>query len=309
VYALSAAANAASLLPTSEYTSETTRGANQVTITPSNEEVEKGTTGLDRDYIVSWSLGKSETATLFNPYAKGGHSVAIGNGELVEKLQDADEFNGEQKQFIAQNVQYYGDQPFTSGPVYIGALVFVLAIMGLFFIQSGIKWAFFAIALLSLLLAWGKNMMWFSDLFIDFVPLYSKFRAVTMILVVLELAMPVLMLLLLQQLYENREQILKYKIPFAVGGGVLTLIMAVLAFSPNTIGMTSQAERERINNIEEIYPHILFVLRIWLSRFFRYMGYVTLLISMDFFQGIPFWHRELDYWCRYLDALLERLYL
>ena len=149
-------------------------------------------------------------------------------------------------------MQYYGDQPFTSGPVYIGALVFVLAIMGLFFIQSGIKWAFFAIALLSLLLAWGKNMMWFSDLFIDFVPLYSKFRAVTMILVVLELAMPVLMLLLLQQLYENREQILKYKIPFAVGGGVLTLIMAVLAFSPNTIGMTSQAERERMNNIEEI---------------------------------------------------------
>lgn len=252
VYILGAAGNAASLLLTSEYTAETTRGTNQVTITPNNEPIAKGTSGLDRDYIVSWSLGKSETATLFNPYAKGGHSIAIGGGELAEKLKDADDFNNEQKQFIAQNVQYYGDQPFTSGPVYIGALVFVLALLGLFFIKSGVKWAFFAIALLSLFLAWGKNMMWFSDLFIDFVPLYSKFRAVTMILVVLELVMPVLMILLLQQLYEHREEILKYKIPFAIGVGALTLIMGVLAFAPNTIGMTSEAERERMNSLEEV---------------------------------------------------------
>jgi hypothetical protein len=253
LYGIAAMSTAANLLPTFEYTAETTRGKNNVTITPTLESnADNSTSGLDRDYIVQWSLGKSETATLFNPYAKGAHFVAIGNGELNERLQEMDEFNSEERQFIANSVQYYGDQPFTSGPVYIGSLVFLLAILGLFFIDSGIKWAFLAVALLSLFLAWGKNMMWFTDLFLDYVPMYSKFRAVTMILIILELAMPILMILMLHQLWQHRDNILSKKPLFLGITGGLFGLLTVLTLSPNLIGMTSQEERAKQANPQEV---------------------------------------------------------
>lgn len=252
MYALAALSTAANLFTTGEYTAETTRGKNNLTITPTLESnANNKTSGLDRDYIVQWSLGKSETATLLNPYAKGGHSVMIGNGELSDRLKEMDEFNSEERQFIANSVQYYGDQPFTSGPVYIGGIVLMLAIIGLFFIDSGIKWAFLSVALLSLFLAWGKNMMWFTDLFLDHVPMYSKFRAVTMILIVLEFAMPALLVLMLHQLWENRENILAKKAQFLGVTGGLTAILLFLTFSPDTIGMTSEAERAKISNPKE----------------------------------------------------------
>lgn len=251
-YGAAIGSSAANLLPTQEYAAATTRGENQITITPTNEPIDNATTGLDRNYIVAWSLGKSETATLFNPYAKGGHSVAIGNGELADKLKDSEDFNSQEKQFIANSLQYYGDQPFTSGPVYIGGLVLVLALIGLFFIQSGIKWAFFAVALLSLLLAWGKNMMWLTDFFIDYVPMYSKFRAVTMILIILEFAFPVLLVLILQQLWDSKEKILEQKKMFLIVSGASLLLLLIFTFSPNTIGLTSEAEREKLANIEEV---------------------------------------------------------
>ena len=253
LYGVAAMSTAANLLPTFEYTAETTRGQNKVTITPTLESnAENSTSGLDRDYIVQWSLGKSETATLFNPYAKGAHSVAIGNGELGDQLQEMEDFNSEERQFIANSVQYYGDQPFTSGPVYIGGLVLFLAILGLFFIDSGIKWAFLAVALLSLFLAWGKNMMWFTDLFLDYVPMYSKFRAVTMILIILELAMPALMILMLHQLWQNRENILlKRKLFLGITGGLFGLLI-IFSMSPNMIGMTSEQERAKQANPQEI---------------------------------------------------------
>lgn len=256
-YAVAALSTAANLLPTQEYASATTRGVNQITITPTNEPIDKATAGLDREYIVAWSLGKSETATLFNPYAKGGHSTMIGRGELAERLQESDNFNSQEKQFIANSVQYYGDQPFTSGPVYIGGLVLLLALIGLFFIQSGIKWAFFAVALLSLFLAWGKNLMWLSDFFIDYVPMYSKFRAVTMILIVLEFAFPVLLILILNQFWINKERIIEQKKKFLIVTGAGVVLTLILAFSPDLVGMKSQAEREKLNNgAEAMYAEI-----------------------------------------------------
>jgi hypothetical protein len=256
-YSLAALSTAASLLPTREYAAETTRGANQITITPTVEPIEKATDGLDRDYILSWSLGKSETATLFNPYAKGGHSVPISRGELAERLNDSEDFTSQEKQFIGNNIQYYGDQPFTSGPVYIGGLVLLLALIGLFFIESGIKWAFFGVALLSLFLAWGKNMMWLSDFFIDYVPMYAKFRAVTMILIVLEFAFPVLLMLILNQFWENRERILAEKKKFLIVSGSGLALTLILAYSPDLIGMTSIAEREKLTNgAEAMYEEI-----------------------------------------------------
>lgn len=252
-YFLAAMSTAANLFPTGEYTAETTRGKNNLTITPTLESnSDNATSGLDRDYIVQWSLGKSETATLFNPYAKGGHSIQIKDGELADRLADSDEFDGAEKKFIMTSNQYFGDQPFTSGPVYVGGIVLVLAILGLFFIQSGIKWAFFAVAVISLMLAWGKNMMWFTDLFLDYVPMYSKFRAVTMILIVLEFALPTLMILLLHQLWIAREKIIEQKKYFLLASGGLTLILMFLTFSPGTIGMTSISDREKQANPREV---------------------------------------------------------
>ena len=252
IYGLAALSTAANLFTTSEYTAETTRGKNNLTITPTLESnASNSTDGLDRDYIVQWSLGKSETATLINPYAKGGHSVAIGNGEFAEQLNEMDDFNSNERQFIAGSVQYYGDQPFTSGPVYVGGIVLFLAILGLFFIDSGIKWAFFGVALLSLFLAWGKNMMWFTDLFLDLVPMYSKFRAVTMILIVLEFALPVLLVLMLQKLWDNREQIVAKKKIFLAVSAVLTAVFMFVTFNPESVGMTSEAERAKLMNPQE----------------------------------------------------------
>jgi hypothetical protein len=247
-YGLAAMTSAANLLPTNAYAKETIRGKNNLTISPDlNPATANQTSGLDKDYITQWSYGKSESLTLINPYAKGGHTVLIGNGEFKEKLQESD-FTRSEKEFISNSLQYWGDQPFTSGPVYVGGLVMALAILGLFFIASPVKWVLFAVALLSLFLSWGKNLMWLTDLFLEHVPMYSKFRAVTIILAVVELCIPILMILFLQQLWSHREQMMAQRKKFLYVSGGIVAIMALLIANPGMTGLHSQAELEKMND-------------------------------------------------------------
>ena len=103
--------------------------------------------------------------------------------------------------------QYWGNQPGTSGPVYVGAFVFMLFILGLFIVKGPIKWALFAATVLSVLLSWGRNFMWFTDLFLDYMPMYAKFRTVASILVIAEFTIPLLAMLALKELLQNPKSL------------------------------------------------------------------------------------------------------
>ena len=166
-----------------EYGKYSTRGKSELTILNNKNQ----TSGLDKDYATAWSYGVAETFTLLVPDFQGGESAGIGGDP--ELLEDA---SGQYKQLLGYAQKYHGDQPFTSGPVYVGAIVCFLFILGVFFVNGPLKWAMLLATILSIMLAWGKNFMGLTDFFLDFVPGYNKFRAVSMILVIAELAIPVL---------------------------------------------------------------------------------------------------------------------
>lgn len=188
--------NAGNLLATSEYSKYTTRGASELTITPDGQSnAGNKTSGLDKNYATQWSYGVGETFTFLIPNYKGGVSTAIASLDK-DALKKVDPQLREQ---IAGSSAYFGDQPFTSGPVYIGAIVVLLAFLGLFIIQSPLKWPLFAATVLSVALSWGHNFMGLTSFFMDYVPGYNKFRAVAMILVIAELTIPLLAVLALDQ--------------------------------------------------------------------------------------------------------------
>ena len=178
--------------------------------------------GLERDYITQWSYGIDETWTLLVPNAKGGASVPLSQSKkAMEKAQN---------DFIPvyqQLGQYWGEQPGTSGPVYVGAFVMMLFILGLFIVKGPMKWALLAATILSILLSWGRNFMGFTDFFLDNVPMYSKFRTVASILVIAEFTIPLLAMLALKKLLDEPELMksrVKYiGISFLLTGGITML--------------------------------------------------------------------------------------
>ena len=224
-----------------EYGKETTRGKPVLTQDASNQ-----TTGLDRDYITQWSYGIGETWSLLVPNAKGGASAYIGNKSTF--LEKADP---RFRQNIAQSNAYWGDQPGTSGPVYVGAIVVFLFVLGALIVKGKMKWALLAATLLSIMLSWGKNFMGFTDFFIDFIPGYSKFRAVSMTLVIAEVCMPLLGFLGLAEIMRNpdslKNNIKKFYIAFGITAGICLLfyIAPRLFFS-----FLSQAEAEQFAKLQ-----------------------------------------------------------
>lgn len=178
-----------------EFGKETMRGKPVLTENTGNQ-----TRGLDRDYVTQWSYGIGETWSLMIPNVKGGASAYIGNDNPA--LQEADP---RFRSMIAQNNAYWGDQPGTSGPVYVGAIVCFLFVLGLFVVKGKIKWVLLAATILSILLSWGKNFMGFTDFFLDYFPMYNKFRAVSMTLVIAEVCMPILAFLALAEIIKNPE--------------------------------------------------------------------------------------------------------
>ena len=205
------------LWATYQYGKDTMRGKPELT-------KEKAITldGLDRDYITSWSYGKEETWSLLIPDAKGGASRMLGNVDAIKKADPA-----YRSMISNQTNAYWGDQPGTSGPVYVGAIVIFLFILGMFIVRGRFKWALFSITVLSILLSWGHNMMWFTDFFIDYIPGYNKFRAVTMTLVMAELAMPLLAFLALNEVIKNpvllKQKINYFYISLGLSAGVVLL--------------------------------------------------------------------------------------
>jgi len=220
--------HATSLLISSDHTQYTTRGKSELT-----NNAENKTSGLDRDYITQWSYGISESMTLLVPDFMGGASYgdAGENSNMYDLLVDNGVPRNDAKTISSQLPLYWGTQPFTSGPVYAGAIVIFLFILGLFVVRGKMKWWLLTVAILSIMLAWGKNLMWFTDIFLDYLPGYNKFRAVTMILVIAEFAFPLLGIMALAKIFEkerddkNLMKGLKYTV--IIIGGILLLFIAV----------------------------------------------------------------------------------
>ena len=211
--------NLSNIYHTWEYSKESMRGKSEL-VKQNNEN--QTNSGLERDYITQWSYGIGETWTLLIPNTKGGASVPLSMNETAMAKADPNYTS-----IYQQLGQYWGEQPGTSGPVYVGAFVMFLFILGLFIVKGPVKWALLAATVLSIMLSWGKNFMGLTDFFIDYMPMYAKFRTVASILVIAEFTIPLLAMLALKKLLDEPEQMkprMKYVgISFLLTGGIAML--------------------------------------------------------------------------------------
>ncbi|MBI4931777.1 MAG: YfhO family protein [Bacteroidetes bacterium] len=204
--------NITSLWATADYSKYTIRGGTELTINPDGTKNEHNvTSGLDKDYATAWSYGVGETMTLLIPNFKGGASTPIGNNKSALEKVDPDK-----REAVSRMYQYFGDQPFTSGPVYAGAIVIFLFVLGLFVVKGPLKWALVLSTIISIWLSWGRNDPFgLSNFMLDHFPAYNKFRAVAMILVIAEFCIPLLGVLAIDQLMKNKNFLKEnFSLPF-----------------------------------------------------------------------------------------------
>lgn len=310
--ALGLACNLGMLRTTAEYGAYTTRGRSELTVQPDGTPMAaKQTSGLDRDYVTQWSYGKQESLTLLVPNAKGGASAS-----MIQSQQDLQALKDPAfRAALAKEYQsgayvnaYWGDQDFTSGPVYVGAIAVLLLLLmvagaearasawmlaaiplalllivinnmanvdaatgiayaaglnaawlmagllalyllaGLWAMREPLQYALFSALVLTLLLSWGRNLMPLTDFFLDHVPGYSKFRAVTIILVVVELAVPVLGIVHLNRLLKEGAWDKRKERRFLMAAGALLAFVLIVAVAPGGLTqLLSDAERARFN--------------------------------------------------------------
>ena len=252
--ALGICANISNLYHTWEYQKESIRGKSE--LVKKENPANQTSSGLDRDYITQWSYGIDETMTLLVPDAKGGASIPLSQSPTAMK-----HANSEVEQMLPQLYdalpQYFGTQPGTSGPVYVGAFVLFLFFLGLFIVKGPMKWALLAATILSVLLSWGKNFMGLTDFFIDYVPMYAKFRTVASILVVAEFTIPLLAVLALKRLIDWPD-LLRQKMRWAYVSLALTAGVAlIVALVPGMMGpFVSDQEGQMLANIQGMTPDV-----------------------------------------------------
>lgn len=239
--------NLSNLYHTWEYSKESMRGKSELVKANAANQTNSG---LERDYITQWSYGIGETWTLLIPNAKGGASIPLSMNETAMKKADP--------QFVEiyqQIGQYWGEQPGTSGPVYVGAFVMMLFVLGLFILKGPMKWALVAATVLSVLLSWGKNFMPLTNLFIDYMPMYAKFRAVASILVIAEFTIPLLAMMTLKKIID-RPEILSKQLKYVYAAFGLTAGFCLLfALLPTVFfsDFVSSSEMEAMKNIPAEY--------------------------------------------------------
>jgi uncharacterized protein YifN (PemK superfamily) len=282
--ALGVLINISNLYHTWQYSQESMRGKSELV---KKDKANQTKNGLDRDYITQWSYGTGETWTLLVPNTKGGASVPLANNETAMKKADPN-FS----QIYQQIGQYWGDQPGTSGPVYVGAFVLMLFILSLFIVKGPMKWTLFAVTVLSILLSWGRNFMPFTNFFIDYFPMYSKFRTVASILVIAEFTIPLLAIMGLKKIVEEPDILTKkikfVYISFALTAGIALLfaIMPGLFFSSYISTNEADALRQALpqqyllplmNNLTEMRKAI-FTADCWRSFWIVVIGTFILLL-------------------------------
>jgi hypothetical protein len=284
--ALAVGVNISNLYHTWQYGKQTMRGGSELTVA-ADGQTPTNAAGLDREYITQWSYGRSETFSLLVPNINGGATGALSQNPKAVKVAKP-----EFRPYFDQFNSYWGDQPFTSGPVYVGAFVCFLFILGLFVVKGWIKWSLLAVTVLTVLLAWGKNFMVLTDLFIDYMPMYNKFRAVSSMLVVAEFCIPLLAVLALQKIITEKDFFARHKRAFygslALTGGI-ALLFAIL---PDTF-FSFMSRDEAANILPQAHdnPQIMalllnllqgreaiFTADAWRSVFIIVVGAATLLL-------------------------------
>lgn len=215
---LAVGANAPSLYNSYEYSKETVRGRATLIAAPGSQGAKAG---MSKEAITAWSYGVDETFTLLIPNVKGGASIkpvasenrilSVAETDKAEEMASDGRISQQEYQFMTQFPQYFGDQPMTNGPVYVGAFVLLLAILAMFTVQGPVKWALFAVAILAILLSWGHNFEPFTNFFIDFFPGYNKFRTVSSILVVVEFIVPLLAVMCVGKMISDKDYFARYK--------------------------------------------------------------------------------------------------
>lgn len=295
-YGMAGVINSPNILLTNEYAKNTIRGTNDITISPDGLQATNQSKGLDRDYITNWSYGIGETFTFVSPNVKGAGSFSIGDSQFDEILENSD-LSSASKENLKNYPAYWGEQPFTSGPVYIGVVVCLLALLALVFLNTELKWALFAATLLAIGLSWGKNYVSASvllpiilflfipffkgrtavyfavgnilllfilfvfgdvfvsksltDFFIDYIPGYDKFRTVTIILIIVELCVPVLGVLFLNLLVNNKEEIKEKKNQFVIAIAGFFIFLFIVKIVGLGDGYTSQSDKNQLAGVEK----------------------------------------------------------
>ena len=244
--------NLSNLYHTWQYSQESMRGKSELVKVNSANQT---SSGLDRDYITQWSYGIGETWTLLIPNTKGGASMPLSMSKTA--MEHADEnYVG----IYNQIGQYWGEQPGTSGPVYVGAFVMLLFILGLFIVKGPVKWALLAATILSILLSWGKNFMGFTDFFLDYVPMYAKFRTVASILVIAEFTIPLLAMLALREVMSGEVKREKLRVPLIVSFALTAGVALLFALMPSAFfgSFISTSEMHALQTLppEHIQPLI-----------------------------------------------------
>lgn len=235
--AVGIAINSTNLYHTYSYSHETMRGGSELTLPLPDKSNPYGTgngvnsDGLEKEYITQWSYGIGETWSLLVPNIRGGASVLM-NHHPSHLGKASPEAQG----YVAQFTSYWGEQPFTSGPIYVGIFVVMLFLVGAMIVKGPIKWVLLVCTAFSILLSWGKNFMPLTDLFIDYIPLYNKFRSVSSILVIAEFTIPTLAILGLVELIKNPTILRRQKAVPIVAFGVPLTLMLVMALFPSLFG-------------------------------------------------------------------------
>ena len=243
--------NLSNLYHTYQYSKESMRGKSELVKANSADQTDSG---LERSYITQWSYGIGETFSLLVPNVKGGASVPLAQNEkAMEKANPM--YSG----LYSQLGQYWGEQPGTSGPVYVGAFVMFLFVLGLFVVKGPMKWALVGGTLFSILLSWGHNFMGLTDFFIDYIPMYSKFRAVSSILVIAEFTIPLLAVMALKEVIERpqliREQAKVFYGSFALTGGLALLFaLAPSFFFPSYVSSAELSALQQAISADQLAP-------------------------------------------------------
>ena len=285
--------NLSNLYHTWQYGQESMRGKSELV---KKNSANQTNSGLERDYITQWSYGIGETWTLLVPNTKGGASVPLSENKTAMSKADP-----QFEQIYQQLGQYWGEQPMTAGPVYVGAFVLMLFVLGLFIVKGPMKWALLAATILSIMLSWGKNFMPLTDFFIDYVPMYAKFRTVASILVIAEFTIPLLAMLALKEWVTNVETGNKVSTPllhregqgvglllsFALTGGIALLfaLMPGLFFDSFVSSQEAQALQQLpqeyvgpiMNNLTEMRKAV-FTADAWRSFIIIAIGTLCLLL-------------------------------
>ncbi len=226
--------NATMLLTTYEYSQYTMRGKNNgLTLTQAGKQE-----GLDKDYITQWSYGIDESMTLLIPNFKGGASAGTlsADSETAKALKERGVRDIEQMMKQFRLPLYWGTQPFTAGPVYFGAIVMLLFVVGLFLVENRMKWWLIATILLTLMLSWGRNFMPLTEFFIDYIPMYNKFRTVSMTLVATGFCMALMAILALKSLFDKNIKKQTKQRALIIAASVTGGICLIFALFPSLAG-------------------------------------------------------------------------